>query len=75
MDKMWPKLNKTKEEGRQTIKDVFNTKKFEERKLWKQESVQICLLLSVLSSDNYANDTESENKIKRIIHFHLALKD
>ena len=73
MDKMWPKLNKTQEEGRQTAKDVFNTKKFNERKLWKQESVQICLLLSVLSSDNYVN--ESENIIKIIIHYHLALKD
>lgn len=73
MDKMWPKLNKTQEEGRQTAKDVFNTKKFNERKLWKQESVQICLLLSVLSSDNYVN--ESENIIKIIIHYHLSLKD
>lgn len=75
MDKMWPKLNKTQQESRKTIKDVFNTKKFDQRRLWKQESVQICLLLSILSSNNYANDTESENKIKRIIHYHFALKD
>lgn len=71
MDKMWPKLNKKHE----TSPIVFKIEKFNARKFWRQESIQICLLLSVLGSDNYTDNKEVNDKLKRIIHYHLAIKE
>ena len=71
MDKMWPKLNKKHE----TSPIVFKIEKFNARKFWRQESIQICLLLSVLGSDNYTDNKEANDKLKRIIHYHLAIKE
>ena len=73
MNKMWPELNKSVE--RETKKDVFKVEKFNDRKFWKQESIQICMLLSVLGSDNYTYNKETNTKLKRIIHYHLAIKE
>ena len=78
MDKMWPKLNKRSKDQkikRETKIDVFKIEKFNARKFWRQESIQICLLLSVLGSDNYNDNKEANNKLKRIIHYHLAIKE